>query len=102
MNYKYKIGDKLEDMKDAGKIEIVGSDEFGYDINVDGIKWEYGVSEPYLDNNCRLINRTVVGSQCEGCHRYHKPHNKCTRIGMLGKNKGYMGVCWISDTEGEY
>ena len=60
--WKFKIGDKLLDRKEGSIIEIIDlikespTRNEGYEINVDDIYWEPGVTDNYLLSNCDLLN----------------------------------------------
>lgn len=60
--WKFKIGDKLLDRKDGSIIEIIDlikkspTRNEGYEIKVDDIYWEHGVTDNYLLSNCDLLN----------------------------------------------
>lgn len=98
----FKIGDILEDMKECGVIEIVGIDEFGYDVKIDDQHYEYGINEYYMIKNCRLLNRNETSNGCIKCSGYDEKYGRCFRVGVGGENKGIMGVCWMNQSEGEY
>ena len=60
---KYQIGDSFRDNKTGEIIEIIGitkdekNSNDGYEVKCDGVYWEYGLTEIYLDNNCTRLTK---------------------------------------------